>query len=134
MKKRPVWYLIIGITILIVPTAIYLAFLIPVLSEEYNILMASGGIIGGAGMYAGSKIPDTLKYSSMFKLASNSFTIMTVMLIVEKFLLEIMGLVAVFILCFIIFQILKGVYTNARRRKENAELAEEITRTVTKNT
>ena len=62
MNKHPIWYLIIGIFILVAPTVIYLGFLIPQLTEAYNVLMASGGVIGGAGFYAASKIPEKLKY------------------------------------------------------------------------
>lgn len=132
MSERPIIFLIIGIFILIFPTSVYLFFLIPKLSEEYNVLMASGGIIGGGGIYAASKIPKKLKYSGLFKMASNSFTILTVILIVEKFIIQLVGLVSVFIISYIIFVLLKGAYKNARRRKENRELANEISRNVNK--
>ena len=60
MKNHPVFYLIIGVFVLIVPTTIYLCFLVPKLSEAYNVLMASAGVIGGAGMYGASKIPEKI--------------------------------------------------------------------------
>lgn len=130
MKKHPIWYLIIGIFILIIPTLIYLIFLVPKLSEEYNILMASGGVIGGFGFYGTSKIPEKLKYSGLFKLASNSFTLMTVIVIVEKFIIQLIGLVSVFIICYIIFRIFLEVWRNARRKKEQIEIAREVARNI----
>ena len=130
MKKHPIWYLVIGIFILVAPTVVYLGFLIPQLTEAYNVLMASGGVIGGSGFYAAQRIPKQLKYSGLFKLAANSFTIFIVLTLVNQFLMKIIGLVAVFVVSFIIFQILKGAWQNGRRKKENAELAEEITRSV----
>ena len=133
MKKNPIWYLIIGICILIIPTSIYLFFLVPELSEEYNTLMASGGIIGGAGLYGASKIPDKVKYSGLFKTATNSFTILTVTLLVEKFIVKLVGLVAVFVVCFITFKILVEVWKNARRRKETQQFATEIARSLNEN-
>ena len=133
MKKHPIWYLVIAIIVLIVPTTIYLCFLVPKLSEEYNILMASGGVIGGAGFYGASKIPDKVKFSGMFKTAANCFTILTVTTLVEEFVVELIGLVAVFVVSFITFKILKEVWKNARRRKENRELAKEIARASNEN-
>lgn len=130
MKKHPIWFLIIGIFILVVPTVIYLCFLIPKLSEEYNILMASGGVIGGAGFYGAQKIPEKVKYGSLFKLAANSFTTLTVLTLVNQFIMQLIGLVATFIISFIIFIILKGAWKDGRRKKENAELATEIARSV----
>lgn len=133
MKKHPIWYLVIAILILVVPTIVYLCVLVPRLSEEYNVLMASGGVVGGAGLYGASKIPDKVKNGGLFKLAANSFTILTVTVIVEEFIIELVGLVAVFVICFITFKILVGVWKNARRRKENRELAREIARSVNEN-
>lgn len=130
MKKHPIWILIIGIFILVFPTAAYLWFLIPQLSEEYNILMASGGVIGGFGMYGSTKIPEKVKYSGLFKLAANSFTILTVITLVQNFIIEIVGCISVFIVCFIVFKILLEVWHDARRRKQNTELAEEIARSI----
>lgn len=132
MSKHPIIYIIIGIAILLIPTIIYLCFLVPKLSEEYNVLMASGGIIGGSGFYAASQIPEKLKYSSLFKLATNSFTILTIILIVEKFIIHLIGLGFTFIISYIIFILLKGVYKNARRKNDNRELAEEISRNINK--
>lgn len=130
MKKHPIWYLIIAIAILVIPTTIYLCFLIPKLSEEYNILMSSGGIIGGAGLYGASKIPDKIKYGGLFKTAANSFTILTVTVLVEEFIVSLVGLVAVFVVCFIAFKILMEVWRNARRRKENSEFASQVARNI----
>lgn len=133
MKKKYIWFLVLGIFILIVPTAIYLGFLIPRLSEEYNVLMASGGVIGGSGMYGTTKIPEKTKYSGMYKLASTSFTLLTVITLVEKFIMQIVGVVALFIVCFIAYKIFLEAYRNGRRRYENAELAKEISRSIDKN-
>lgn len=133
MKKHPIWYLVIAILILIIPTTVYLCILVPRLSEEYNVLMASGGVVGGAGLYGASKIPDKVKYSGLFKTAANSFTILTVTVLVEEFIIELVGLIAVFVVCFITFKILVEVWKNARRRKENRELAREIARSVNEN-
>ena len=130
MNKHPIWYLIIGIFILVAPTVIYLGFLIPQLTEAYNTLMASGGVIGGAGFYVASKIPKKLKYSGLFKLSANSFTVFIILTLVNQFIMKIIGLAAVFVVSFIIFQILKGAWKNGKRKKENAELAEQITRSV----
>lgn len=130
MKKHPIWYLIIGISILIIPTLIYLIFLIPKMSVEYNILMASGGIIGGAGFYGSSIIPTGIKNKSLYKLAANSFTIMCVITLVNKFIMQLIGLVSTFILSFIIYKIFKEIWKNARRKKEHRELADEIARNV----
>lgn len=128
MKKHPIWYLIIAISILIIPTTIYLCILVPQLSEEYNVLMASGGVVGGAGLYGASKISDKVKHGSLFKTAANSFTMLTVTVLVEEFIIELVGIVAVFVVCFVIFKILVEVWRNATRRKENGELAREIAR------
>ena len=133
MRKHPIWYLVIGISVLIIPTLIYLFFLIPQLSEEYNTLMASGGVIGGAGLYGASKIPDKVKYGGLFKTAANSFTILTTILLVEEFIVELVGLVAVFVVCFITFKILVEVWKNARRQNENKQLATEIARSFNEN-
>lgn len=128
MKKHPILYLIIAIAILVIPTTIYLCFLVPKLSEEYNILMSSGGVIGGAGLYGASKIPDKIKYGGLFKTAANSFTILTVTVLVEEFIVSLVGLVAVFVVCFIAFKILMEVWRSARRRKENSEFASQVAR------
>lgn len=132
MKKHPIWYLIIGIFILIVPTVIYLCFLIPQMSERYIVLMSSGGVIGGAGFYGAESIPRGLKGEKIYKLAAKSFTLFTVITLVNEFIMQIIGCVALFVVCYIVFIILKGVWKNARRKLENAELSEEITRNITK--
>lgn len=130
MNKHPIWYLIIGIVVLIVPTGVYLGFLIPAMSETYNVLMASGGVIGGAGFYGASRIPKEVKYSGLFKLAANSFTILTVITLVQEFVLQLVGLVAVFIVSFIIFIILKGVWKNGSQKLRDDRLATEVARNV----
>lgn len=134
MRNRPILYLILGIIILIVPTLIYLCFLVPQMCEEYNILMASGGIIGGSGMYGVYKIPEKAKYSGLLKLVCTSFTLSTVIILVEKFIPQIVFLFLTFIISFIAFRVLLAKYRIARRKKDNAELAEEVARNVTKNT
>ena len=133
MKKHPFLYVVIGVAILIIPTFIYLWFLVPRLTEEYNVLMASGGIVGGGGLYAASKIPESIKGAKLYKLAANSFTLLTVQVIIQKFAMQIIGLIAVFIISFIIYKIFMGAYKNGKRRKENGELAEQIARSIVKN-
>lgn len=133
MRKKYIWFLVLGIFILIVPTIIYLCFLVPQLKEEYNILMASGGAIGGAGLYGASKIPDSVKYSSLFKLSANAFTLMTVGILIQEFYIEIIGLICTFIISYIIFKILLEVYKSGKRRNENAEFAKEISRNIVEN-
>lgn len=133
MKKRYIIIAIIAILILITPTIIYLCFLIPKMKEEYAVLMSSGGILAGGGMYAANFIPEKVKFSSIYKLSVRSFSIMVAITLVEKFMYQIIGLVATFIASYIIFKILMEVYKNGRRKKENRELAEEIARSVTKN-
>lgn len=132
MKKKPIWFLIIGIAVLIIPTVIYLCFLVPQMKEEYLVLMSSGGVIAGGGMYGAEIIPEKVKYSSLYKTSARSFTLLTVITLVQEFIMEIIGLVAVFILSFIIFSLLKEMWKNARRRKENTEFAEEIARNIAK--
>lgn len=131
MKKHPILYLIIGIIILIVPTAIYLSFLIPAMSETYNVLMASGGIIGGAGFYGANRIPKEIKYSGLFRLAANSFTVLMIITLVQEFALQLIGLAVVFIISFIIFMILKGAWKNGKQRLRDERLAAKITRNIT---
>lgn len=133
MKKHPIWYLVVAISVLIIPTFVYLCFLVPQLSEEYNTLMTSGGVIGGAGLYGASKIPEKVKYGGLFKTAANSFTILTVIILVEKFIIQLVGLIAVFIACFVVYKILVEVWKSARRRKESGELARAIAQNLNKN-
>lgn len=130
MKKHPIWYLIIGIIVLTVPTGVYLGFLIPAMSETYNVLMASGGVIGGAGFYGASRIPKEVKYSGLFKLAANSFTILTVITLVQEFVLQLIGLISVFIVSFIAFIILKGAWKNGKQRLKDERLATEVARNI----
>lgn len=128
MKKHPIWYLIIGIFILIVPTIIYLFFLVPRLTEEYRVLMASAGIVGGGGMYGAELIPEKIKFASMYKLAGKAFTLLTVTTIVEKFIIQLVGLAATIVVSYIVFYVLKEVWKNARRKLENEQLASKIAR------
>lgn len=65
--KKYYFILSIGILVLIVPTAIYLIILCPQLSERYNTLMASGGIIGAGGIAACAKIPESFKKLGIVK-------------------------------------------------------------------
>lgn len=134
MNKRHYWYVVFGISILIIPTVVYLCFLIPSLSDRYNTLMSSGGIIGGAGFYGSSKIPDGKKSSGLFKLATNSFTTMIIVIIVEEFIKKIIGLAATFIVSLILFKIFMELYKNGKRKREEAMLAEQITRNIIENT
>lgn len=130
MKKHPIWYLIIGIFILIVPATIYLFFLVPRLTEEYKVLMASAGIIGGGGMYGAELIPEKMKFASMYKLAGKAFTLLTVTTIVEKFIIQLVGLAATIVVSYIVFYVLKEVWKNARRKLENEQLASKIARSI----
>lgn len=133
-KIKPVWFLVIGIAILIIPTAIYLAFLIPQLKDEYIVLMSSGGVIGGAGMFGTEMIPDDVKYGTIYKTASKSFTLLVVVTLVQEFIKEIIGLAVVVVVSYIIFLIFKELWKNGKRSKENVELAESIARGITENT
>lgn len=130
MKKRYIWFLVIGIIILIVPTGVYLGFLIPKLKEEYIVLMASGGVVGGGGYYGVSQIPDKVKYSGLFKLSAKAFTLLTIATLVEQFLGEIIGLIIVAVISYIVFKVLLEVYRERRQEYRNAELAKEVARSV----
>lgn len=130
MKKRYIWFLVIGIIILIVPTGVYLGFLIPKLKEEYIILMASGGVVGGGGYYGVSQIPDKVKYSGLFKLSAKAFTLLTIATLVEQFLGEIIGLIIVAVISYIVFKVLLEVYRERRQEYRNAKLAKEVARSV----
>lgn len=130
MRKSPIWFLIIGIFILIVPTAVYLGFLIPQMQEEYVVLLSSGGVIAGGGMYGANIISEKIKFVGLYKLTAKSFTLLICITLVQEFIMEIIFLIAVFIVSFVIFSILKEIYKNERRRNKNAELADEITRNV----
>lgn len=130
-KMKPVGFLIIAIILLIVPTAIYVGFLIPKLKEEYAILMASGGVIGGGGMFGASMIPDKTKWGALFKTASKSFTLLVVVTLVRDFMTQLIGLAAVFTVSYILFLIFKELWKDARRAKQDTHLAEEIARNLT---
>lgn len=129
-RMKPGWWLFIGIVILIVPTAIYLGFLIPQLTDEYMILMSSGGVIGGAGMFGTAMIPEKTKYGMLYKTASKSFTLLVVITLVQEFIKELIGLAAVFVVSYILFIIFKELWKNGRRAKQNHDLAEEVARSV----
>ena len=133
MKKYPYLYLVIGFAFLIIPTVVYLIFLIPEMSEEYNVLMTSGGVLGAFGYYGAEKIPESLKYSGIVKTASRSYTTVIISLLVREFLSQIIGLIAVIVTSVIIYIIFREVYKNARRKLENKELAGEISRSLNKD-
>lgn len=132
MSKHPIWYMVIGITVMVVPAIVYLMFLIPQLSEEYTALMSSAGIIGGGGLYAIDKFPDKFKYSGLFKTSSRAFDALVVITLVQDFIGLIIGFLATVLASFIIFKILMGVYKDARRKQSNSQLAEEIARNIDK--
>lgn len=130
MRKKPILFLVLGLFLLIVPTIIYLCFLVPQLSEEYNILMASGGVIGGSGLYGTSKISDKIKYSGWYKTSCSTFTILTVITLVEKFIMKLIFLVVCILLSLIAYKICKELYKKYRRIKENEQLAKTITQNI----
>ena len=130
MKKRYIWFLVSAILVLVVPTVVYLFFLIPKLEDEYIMLMSSGGVIGGAGMYAANAIPDKVRFSSLFKTSARSFTILTVTILVEKFINELIGLAITIILSYIAYKILMEVYHDRKRSQQSSELAQEIARNI----
>lgn len=129
-SNRYIWYLIIGIILLIVPTAVYLGFLIPAMKDEYIVLMSSAGAIGGSGMLGTHMIPEKTKYGFLFKTASKSFTLLVVITLVQSFIKELIGLAVVMILSYIVFIIMRGLYKDGKQRKQSAELAEEVARSV----
>ena len=130
MKKKYIWFLVSAIFVLVVPTVVYLFFLIPKLEDEYIMLMSSGGVIGGAGMYAANAIPDKVRFSSLFKTSARSFTILTVTILVEKFINELIGLAVTIILSYIAYKILREVYHDRKRSQQSTELAQEIARNI----
>ena len=132
-KMNPVWWLVIGICLLIIPSAIYLAFLIPRLKDEYIILMSSGGVIGGAGMFGTSMIPEKTRWGTLFRTASKSFTLLVVVTLVQEFIKQLIGLACVMVASYILFLIFKELWKSGRRAKENIELAEEIARSTAQN-
>lgn len=130
MKKKYIWFLVSAILVLIVPTVVYLFFLVPRLKDEYIMLMSSGGVIGGAGMYAANAIPDKVKFSSLFKTSARSFTLLIVTVLVEKFINELIGLAVTIILSYIAYKILMEVYHDRKRSQQSTELAQEIARNI----
>lgn len=130
MKKRYIWILISAIFVLLVPSIIYLCFLIPKMQDEYIILMSSGGVIAGGGFYGASAIPEKVKYSGLFKTSAKAFTLLTVVTLVEKFIVQIIGLVATIVVSYVIFKILLEVYRARREEFRSKELAREIAQSV----
>lgn len=136
-KKRsihPIWFLIIGILFLIIPTGIYLGFLIPKMREEYVVLMASGGALGSAGITACSFIPETAKFGTLYKTASKSFTMLVVTTLVKDFVPQLIGLAVVLVISYIIFVVFKELWKNGKQKKQNINLAEEISRSIAETT
>lgn len=123
---RPVWFLIIGIFFLIVPTAIYLGFLIPAMKDEYIVLMSSGGAIGSAGLFGANMIPETAKFGTLYKTASKAMTLLVVITLVQDFIGQLLGLAAVFVVSYIVFLIFKGLWKDGRQAKLTVRLAREI--------
>lgn len=135
MKKiNPIWYLVIGIAVLIIPTGIYLGFLIPAMKDEYIILMASGGAVGGAGMAGASAIPDKTRTGVLFKTASKSFTLLVVVTLVQEFMYQLIGLAAVMIISYLIFMIMRGLYKDGKQYRQAVRVAEEVARAPAKAT
>lgn len=130
MKKKYIWILVAAITVLIVPTVIYLCFLIPQMKEEYIVLMSSSGVIGGGGLYGASAIPDKVKYSGLFKMSARAFTLLTVTTLVEKFILQLVGLVATIVVSYVIYKILMEVYRDRKQARQNYDLASKIARSI----
>lgn len=130
MKKKYIWFLVSAIFVLVVPTIVYLFFLIPKLKDEYIMLMSSGGVIGGAGMYAANAIPDKIKFSGLFKTSARSFTLLIVTVLVEKFINELIGLAVTIILSYIAYKILMEVYHDRKHSQQSTELAQEIARNI----
>ena len=129
---NPVWFLVIGITILIVPSAVYLGFLIPQMSEEYAILMGSGAGLGGTGLFATGLIPETAKYGTLYKTASKATTLLVVITLVQNFIGQIIGLAATFAVSYIIFLIMRSMWKDGKQRKQNEYLAKEVARNTAK--
>lgn len=132
-KFKPIGFLIIGIVILIVPSAIYLGFLIPKMQEQYIVMMASGGVIGGSGATAASFIPEDSKRGTLFKTATKAFTLLTVLTLIQDFIGPLIGVGIVFSVCYIVFLIMKGLWKDGREKERNAKLAETIKRSIIEN-
>lgn len=133
-KIRPAWFLVIAIAVLIIPTGIYLGFLIPQLKDEYIILLSSGGVIGGGGMFGTAMIPERTKYGALYKTATKSFTLLVVITLVREFIKELIGLAAVFIVSYILFFIFKELWKHGKRAQENSDLATEVARSIAETT
>lgn len=133
MRKKYVWSLVIGIIILVVPTILYLCFLIPRLTERYNVLMSSAGVLGSFGYIGAARFPDKFKYSSLFKTSANAFTTMVIVMLIQEFIKEIIVLGIIVLVSFIGFCIFKEAYKDGKRREENKQLAEQIARNVNQN-
>lgn len=130
---KPIWFLVIGIAILIIPTAIYLGFLIPQMRDEYIVLMSSGGVIGSAGLVGSAYIPETAKYGALYKTAARSFSLLVGITLVQDFIGELLGLLCTFAVSYIVFLIMRGIYKNAKQKRLNAELSGQITRSITES-
>lgn len=133
MNKHPILYKLLGLFFLIIPTVIYLIFLVPQLSEEYNILMSSAGILGGSGFYASSKIPETFETSGLIKLASKSFTLFVVVSLVEKFIMQILFLCVTIVISYIVYKIFDIIYKKKKKVLEDEQLANKITSSIVEN-
>lgn len=136
MKKQmnPIWYMVIGILVLIIPTAIYLGFLIPRLTEEYIILMSSAGFLGGAGLFGTSQIPEKVKFGTLYKTASKATTLLVVITLVKEFIGQLIGLAVVLVVSYIIFMIMRSLYVSRKQARANKQLAEEVARSVAEAT
>lgn len=131
MKRKaikPIWWLIIGICILIIPTGIYLGFLIPQMKDEYIVLMSSGGAIGSAGLFGANMIPETAKFGTLYKTASKAMTMLVVITLVQDFIGQLLGLVAVFAVSYIVFLIMRGLWKDGKQARANLLLAKEVSR------
>lgn len=129
-KFNPTWFLVIGIILLIAPTAIYAGFLIPRMADRYIVLMSSGAGIGGAGLFGTGMIPETAKFGTLYKTASKALTLLVVITLVQEFIGQIIGLVATFAVSYIVFLIFKGLWKDGKQARQNAKLAKEVARGV----
>ena len=135
MKEKkeinPVWFLVIGIVVLIVPTAVYLGFLMPQMKEEYDILLASGGVIGVGGMYGAEMIPEKVKFGTLYKTSARSFTLLTVITLVQDFIPQLIGLAIVLVVSYIIFMMMRSLYKDGKQARADKRLAKEVARGIT---
>lgn len=130
-EMNPVWFLVIGIVVLIVPTAVYLGFLIPQLKEEYDILLASGGVIGVGGMYGAEMIPEKVKFGALYKTSARSFTLLTVITLVQDFIPQLIGLAIVLVVSYIVFMMMRSLYKDGKQFRADKRLAKEVARGIT---